>query len=419
MIVKKNKKKLNAIESFPNLESFINHLLIVDSNLRFENDSIVSEYQRLYDKLINGEGELYYSYIIHWLRKNYGFKTKKWANVEYFTERGWSIENALCELNKRNKEIKQRNRLCEEYWINKGFSKEEAINEISLAQKNSSKCVKIYHGKSKKMLIEKGYSEEQIKNICLSPTNIEFWVSKGLTIGEANIKISELQTNNANKFSNLRKDNPNDYSAISQTQLGYWVNKGYSNYDAKIEVSKRQTTFSKELCIQKYGEEEGLKIFTERQNKWSKSLSTGGNLKIGYSKISQELFYCLLDKYEIRDKDSIYFATHNKEFKLNKCESEGGIWLYDFTDIKNKKIIEFHGDMYHGNPKKYKSTDYPHPFRKSITAQEMWYKDKRKLETAIEEGFELLVVWDSEYRWGNKQEIIDKCIQFLKNNKNG
>ena len=71
--------------------------------------------------------------------------------------------------------------------------------------------------------------------------------------------------------------------------------------------------------------------------------------------------------------------------------------------------------MFHGNPKKYKSTDYPHPFRKEITAQEMWNKDKRKLDVAIKKGFDVLVIWDSEYRWGNKQEIINKCIDFLNN----
>jgi hypothetical protein len=25
----------------------------------------------------------------------------------------------------------------------------------------------------------------------------------------------------------------------------------------------------------------------------------------------------------------------------------------------------------------------------------------------------VLVIWDSEYRWGNKQEIINKCAAFL------
>jgi hypothetical protein len=38
----------------------------------------------------------------------------------------------------------------------------------------------------------------------------------------------------------------------------------------------------------------------------------------------------------------------------------------------------------------------------------------RVLAKAIEEeGFEVLVIWDSEYRWGNKQEIINKCVAFL------
>jgi hypothetical protein len=134
---------------------------------------------------------------------------------------------------------------------------------------------------------------------------------------------------------------------------------------------------------------------------------------IGYSKISQDLFYKILEIYDISDKDKVYFATHNSEFKLGK--KEGGVWLYDFTDIKNKKIIEFHGDMFHGNPNKYKPSDYPHPFRKNVTAQEMWGKDKRKYDVAIGEGFEVLVIWDSEYRWGNKQEVINKCVKFLQN----
>jgi len=40
----------------------------------------------------------------------------------------------------------------------------------------------------------------------------------------------------------------------------------------------------------------------------------------------------------------------------------------------------------------------------------MWAKDKRKTDLAISKG---LVIWDSEYRWGNREEIINKCIKFL------
>ena len=403
MKIKTSKGIKEVNEVFPNLETFKDHVLKLDKNIRYDNETIKREMESLMIKLQEQEGVVSLSLMRGWLVKNYNFKTKKYGELEYWIEHGWNEVDALVELDKRNKELKQRNRLCEEYWINKGYTKEEAINEISKQQQKSSKCVKTYHGKSKKMLKEKGYSDGDIKRICLTPTNIDFWVNKGYSENESKDIISKNQTAAAKQVDFEKR--------LIPSNIGYWVNKGYSKEDAKQNVLEHQSTFSLEKCIAKYGEEEGKKRFTERQNKWLNSLLTNGNMVIGYSKISQDLFYKILEMYDISDKDKVYFATHNSEFKLDK--KEGGVWLYDFTDVKNKKIIEFHGDMYHGNPKKYNSLDNPHPFRKNITAQEMWDKDKRKLDVAIEEGFEVLVIWDSEYRWGNKEEIIDRCIDFL------
>jgi hypothetical protein len=403
MKIKTNKGVKEVNDVFPDLETFKNHVLRLDKNVRYDNETIKKEMESLMVKLKEQEGVVSLSLMRGWLVKNYGFKIKKYSNIEYFIERGWSEEKALEEINKRKKELKQRNRLCEEYWINKGYSKEEAANEISNQQKKSSKSVKTYHGKSKKMLKEKGYSDEEIKRICLTPTNVEFWVNKGYSENDAKEIISKRQVESAKQVDFEKR--------LLPSNTGYWINKGYSKEEAKLKVSEHQTTFSKEICIKKYGEEEGLKRFTERQNKWSKSLTENGNLKMGYSKISQELFYSILDECSINGRENICFATHNGEFKLDK--HSGGIWLYDFVDLNNNKIIEYNGDDYHGNPKKYLAEDNPHPFRKNITAQEMWDKDKRKLNRANEEGFEVLVIWDSEYRWGNKQKIINKCIEFL------
>jgi hypothetical protein len=402
-------------EVFPDLETLKKHILKLDKNIRYDNETIKKKIENLMFKLEEQEGVISLSLMRGWLVKNYNFKTKKWCELEYWVERGWNKENALIELDKRNKEVKQRNPLCEEYWVKNGLSSDDAKNKIFDVQSKNSKLVKNRFICSKENLKKNGFSDIEIKNITSTPITELYWVNKGYSIDDAKFKISELQKENSKKLVLLKKNNPNHYSATTQTQLGYWLNKGYSTNESKLKLSERQKTFSKEICVEKYGEEIGLLKFTERQNKWSKSLSTNGNLKIGYSKISQELFNKLLENYDVDVKNTIYFATHNKEYKLNKCESEGGIWLYDFTDTKNKKIIEFNGDMFHGNPNKYKSDDYPHPFRKHITAQEMWDKDKRKLDVAIENGFEVLVIWDSEYRWGNKQEIIDKCVSFLKN----
>jgi hypothetical protein len=42
--------------------------------------------------------------------------------------------------------------------------------------------------------------------------------------------------------------------------------------------------------------------------------------------------------------------------------------------------IEFNGDIWHANPKKYSSTDRPLSFLNQITAQEIWNNDKIKID---------------------------------------
>jgi len=196
------------------------------------------------------------------------------------------------------------------------------------------------------------------------------------------------------------------------TRIDYYLEQGYDQETSEKMLKDRQTTFTLEKCITKYGENKGRKIYTDRQEKWQESLLKNGNLKYGYSAISQELFYELLKFYNIDDTKEIFFATKNNEIKLRK-ENDKGIWIYDFCDKKNKKIIEYNGDEYHGNPKKYKATDYPHPFRKQYTAQQLWDKDAEKTRIAIEEGFDVLTIWDSEYK-KDKEGTIKKCMDFFK-----
>lgn len=195
------------------------------------------------------------------------------------------------------------------------------------------------------------------------------------------------------------------------TRIEYWLDKGFNEEEAEEKLKERQTTFSLEICIEKYGDIKGKEVYDMRQQKWQKSLIENGNLKCGYSKVSQDFAYELLDFYNIRDRKDIYFATKNQEYYI--CKGNGEFYQYDFTDLNNKKIIEYNGDQYHGNPLIYESNDTPHPFRKNITAQEIWDKDERKIQAAKDTGFEVLVVWDSDYK-KNKDEVITKCRDFLK-----
>jgi hypothetical protein len=84
----------------------------------------------------------------------------------------------------------------------------------------------------------------------------------------------------------------------------YWINKGHSEEEAKDIVSKKQITFSKEKCIEKYGEEEGLRVWTARQDKWMATLD---------SKSDEEKLEILRKKYFIIR----YIQRNRKTFLKN------------------------------------------------------------------------------------------------------
>jgi len=65
---------------------------------------------------------------------------------------------------------------------------------------------------------------------------------------------------------------------------------------------------------------------------------------------------------------------------------------YYFPDITidNKIIIEFYGDYWHANPNKFKKEDIVHHH---ITAEEIWQRDKKRINTLKELGYIVHIVW--------------------------
>jgi hypothetical protein len=114
--------------------------------------------------------------------------------------------------------------------------------------------------------------------------------------------------------------------------------------------------------IEKYGEEEGI----IRYKKWRE------NSTPGYSKISQELFFKILEF--IPDKENVKFAEYNKEwFQHDYSSNNICIYFYDFK-YKNK-IIEYNGDLNHANPSMFNENDHPIFYNKEQTSQEIWDYD--------------------------------------------
>lgn len=127
----------------------------------------------------------------------------------------------------------------------------------------------------------------------------------------------------------------------------------------------------------------------------------------GVSKSSQELFWGIYSKLSEDLKSKTYFSELNKEFNVKSGDL---FYYYDFV-ISNKKIaIEFNGDYWHCNPKVYEP-DFIHEHI-GKTAEEIWEYDYRKLEALKERGFEVYVVWESDYT-KNKDEIVSKFIELF------
>lgn len=302
------------------------------------------------------------------------------------------------------------------------------VDQELIQNRLKNKGVKIAKGSaySKSYWSERGLEESKIEQHIktLRPVNKEYWIKKGCSEEDAILQIegqkmvslkgciARFGKEEGEKIWNEREGKRSENGKKGSANIGYWLNKGYTEQEAKKLRSERQSTFTLEKCIEKYGEEEGLLKFTQRQVKWQKTLYKNGKLKSGYSEVSQEMFYRLIEDININDLNYFLFAKKGGEFVLS---DDNGFYRYDFTDIKNKKIIEYNGDDYHANPNKYSLSDKPNPFRKDLTAKDIWDKDENKKRLAENKGFSVFIVWDSEYK-KNKENIINKCKTFLNEN---
>jgi len=305
-------------------------------------------------------------------------------------------------LSKRNS-----SKFCVEYWLKRGFSKEDAIKNISSIQiKNTTGINRknMNHTITSIDWIKNNYncSEEEAFDIRKnyfkksSIRCVEYWINNGYSEEDALKKVSEIQ--NKSKFIDYNKRK-------TTTRLQYWLDKGYSNTEAIEMLKERQTTFTLEKCIEKYGKNEGTKKYNNRQSEWKKKVFNKYTcISNGVSKSSEIFINDILSNIDIKIHESIKYGK-NEKFITDK---NGIHYKYDFTF--NKKIIEYNGDFWHCNPSYFKE-DFYHPVIK-LTAKEIWDKDRVKIDTAKKYGYDILVIWESDYINDPNKEI-DKCLEFI------
>jgi very-short-patch-repair endonuclease len=124
---------------------------------------------------------------------------------------------------------------------------------------------------------------------------------------------------------------------------------------------------------------------------------------------SDTYFNKILSQLPKEIHSNVFFDSKNSEYFFAKKRHK--TVFVDFFIASSKKVIEFAGDYWHGNPKVYEPDFYNHQ-AKSL-AKELYQKTiERNLFLENVHGCKVLLVWENEYK-KNKEETLDKCLKFL------
>lgn len=232
----------------------------------------------------------------------------------------------------------------------------------------------------------------------------EFWIKRGHSEEESITFAWNEGEYNRNKFKEKLNTEGNEwFKKRNQCCIEYWLDQGYSKKEAALKLKDRQLTFSKEICIEKYGDAEGLKRWNDRQEKWLNSYKFSN-----FSKISQDLFWKIYEKLsnDYKEDKSIFFATLDKSKMLDisgrnhelRLKLSNKLILPDFIILENKKIIEFDGSYWHNN--------------KMQNTQSNKGRALERDNLIVESGYEVLHISESNY-YSNPDKEINKCINFI------
>lgn len=282
--------------------------------------------------------------------------------------------------------------------------------------------------------IKKGLTQEaaDFKVKSFKKVNTEYWTSRGFSKEESIQKVKDFQKAASKKRTEKIKSDPKKYREKIGTTIEFFLKKTQGDLGKARELqSNSQKRFSKKICIQKYGEKEGLLIWKKRQIQWQNTLSSkskeeierinklkdcvtvdfflrkGHSLeeslilnkeavlkRMNFNSWSKESIVVLNPLYEkllkILNKKDIYWKAD--EFFIH---SKKGIYFYDFTIRSKKIIIEYNGSAFHPSPylTEQEKNKWKSPYKKESYDTVKKYNDF-KIQTAKDNGFLVFIIWD-------------------------
>lgn len=129
--------------------------------------------------------------------------------------------------------------------------------------------------------------------------------------GSAGYSVADV----VQKANKTKEDNPER----QPTRIEYYLEKGLNEYDARNALSERQRTFSLQICIEKYGLEEGYVIWKERNDAWDaliKSKSVEERMEIDRKKAPKHQYSNLINGGKSLGSGTFYVIESGGIFKI-------------------------------------------------------------------------------------------------------
>lgn len=259
------------------------------------------------------------------------------------------------------------------YYISRGWSEEEAIEQVKLIQ---SRGLSFYNGDLEK--IKQRVEKRKVAFSLKSKTEIEeinrkkSWnnnteiISKkyNISLMDAQKKIDVMNKKRLDGYMNTLKRIGGYKREWSVWCVEYYLNKGHSIEEAKQFLIDKTKNYKR------------------------------------YSKKSLKVIETLITLCNLNDIRDITFLYADKEFHLYDPVSRKARW-YDLTIPELNLIIEYNGEVFH--PRKKDSMYY--------TVTESIKNDSYKKDIAKNNGYDILYIWE---RGSEKIQILE-ILNEIKN----
>lgn len=356
--------------------------------------------------------------------KSHKFRLCEWCNTVFAKSEGHktccSVEHFDLHMNRRNERLsesrlKYNSRDPVQYAKRHGISVTEATEIVDKIVTEGSQCRVEYW-------LKRGYSEEdarkEISKIQSSRSRRSplYWMKKGLTENEAKKKVSEVQAS----YSKIRHSKYTKEEILQQSAFSveYWINKGYSSEEATQIVSENSKR-GFQAILSKYTSEERRRYNARCVEYWQERFPDCW--KERFEDFLRDVFSSSSFRSNIADEFVIKLSEYFPNEKIYCLDKEFGIYCedryirMDFVNLDRQVCVEFLGDYWHANPKKYAAEEiirYPNKVAKK--AKDVWEQDENKFDQISKRGLRVITVWESDYL-KNKEDCIRRVLEEIKN----